>query len=81
MYAEHRYYGKSLPFGEVKYRTTQNLAYLNTEQALADFVTLVKYIKEEVGIYNFNILFVLLHEWHKSWASTPFATLFFANCK
>ncbi|XP_026739316.1 putative serine protease K12H4.7 [Trichoplusia ni] len=40
--AEHRYYGKSKPFKDL---TTENLAYLSSRQALADFAKLLRAIK------------------------------------
>lgn len=39
---EHRYYGNSLPFRDL---VTSNLKYLSSQQALADFATLLKYLK------------------------------------
>ena len=50
VFAEHRFYGKTQPFGNESYSKIQNLGYLSSEQALADFVELVDYLKNKVFI-------------------------------
>ncbi|RLN91103.1 hypothetical protein BBJ28_00006065 [Nothophytophthora sp. Chile5] len=44
VFAEHRYFGKSLPFGT---EVTKHMKYLSTEQALADYAVLITYLKEQ----------------------------------
>jgi len=51
VFAEHRYYGESLPFGNETYSNVSTMAYLSSEQALGDFAVLIKYLKEK-RIYN-----------------------------
>ena len=49
VFAEHRYYGNSLPFGEDSYKDLEHLGYLSSEQALADFDVLIKALKIKYG--------------------------------
>ncbi|EGZ26325.1 hypothetical protein PHYSODRAFT_327243 [Phytophthora sojae] len=44
VFAEHRYFGKSVPFGR---NVTKHMRYLSTEQALADYAVLITRLKEE----------------------------------
>uniref|UniRef100_A0A0K0EPN7 Lysosomal Pro-X carboxypeptidase n=1 Tax=Strongyloides stercoralis TaxID=6248 RepID=A0A0K0EPN7_STRER len=47
IFAEHRFYGKSLPFGNDSFGSIQNLSYLSSSQALADFAVLIKFLKKD----------------------------------
>lgn len=44
VFAEHRYYGKSLPFGDDSLEN-ENLKFLTVEQAMMDYVKLIQNIK------------------------------------
>ena len=47
VFAEHRYFGGSMPFGNSSYSNPNNLKYLSPHQALADFAQLIEYLKRE----------------------------------
>jgi lysosomal Pro-X carboxypeptidase len=47
IFAEHRYYGKSMPFGNESYKDPQHLGYLTSEQALGDFADLLQFINPD----------------------------------
>lgn len=47
IFAEHRYYGESLPFGD---KTFEHMEWLTSEQALADYATLLRGFKKEKGL-------------------------------
>jgi len=46
IFAEHRYYGSSLPYGNLSTTNLTYYGYLSAEQALADFAALIYYIKD-----------------------------------
>ncbi|CAI5447337.1 unnamed protein product [Caenorhabditis angaria] len=45
VFVEHRYYGKSKPFGNESYSNIENLGYFSSAQALADFAFVVQHLK------------------------------------
>ena len=47
IFAEHRYYGQSLPYGNKSYSDINHLGYLTSQQALADFVDLIQYLRSK----------------------------------
>ncbi|XP_048216251.1 lysosomal Pro-X carboxypeptidase isoform X2 [Perognathus longimembris pacificus] len=48
VFAEHRYYGESLPFGEESFKDSKHMNFLTSEQALVDFVELIKHLKKTI---------------------------------
>lgn len=46
VFGEHRFYGESLPFGNTSYKSPEHLGYLSSEQALADFSTMLENIRK-----------------------------------
>lgn len=47
LFAEHRFYGETLPFGNKSLTTLDNLGYLTSEQALADYAVFLTWFKNE----------------------------------
>lgn len=45
VFAEHRYYGVSLPYGNDSFSSVEKVGYLTTEQALADFALNIEQLK------------------------------------
>ncbi|XP_051882147.1 lysosomal Pro-X carboxypeptidase [Pristis pectinata] len=57
VFAEHRYYGESLPFGKKSFSNPKYLNYFTSEQALADFAVLVRYLKQTIpGAQNSPVI-------------------------
>lgn len=50
VFAEHRYYGESMPYGSESYDDRARLGYLTSQQALADYVDLITYLRRK-GTY------------------------------
>lgn len=48
VFAEHRFYGVSLPYGSTFNETPSHFGYLTSEQALADYAELLTYMKETI---------------------------------
>ncbi|RLN67937.1 hypothetical protein BBP00_00001343 [Phytophthora kernoviae] len=53
VFAEHRYYGKSFPFGD-KYM--DHLGYLTHDQALADYTELVYTLQQQYNAFNHPVI-------------------------
>eukprot|EP00892_Ulva_mutabilis_P001558 jgi/Ulvmu1/11402/UM075_0064.1 len=53
VFAEHRYYGESLPFGE---DTFKHMQWLTTEQALADYASLIYDLKTSKGLQDVPVI-------------------------
>ncbi|KAM7254664.1 hypothetical protein ACFE04_019905 [Oxalis oulophora] len=52
VFIEHRFYGKSIPYGgdtKVAYRNSTTLGYLTSTQALADYATLIINLKQNLS--------------------------------
>ncbi|KAL5724361.1 lysosomal Pro-Xaa carboxypeptidase [Ranunculus cassubicifolius] len=49
VFIEHRFYGESLPFGKNSYKSSDQLGYLNSQQALADFALLITSLKHNLS--------------------------------
>lgn len=49
VFAEHRFYGQSKPFRADKLRKKKHMGYLTTEQAMADYATLIWSLREELN--------------------------------
>ncbi|KAI1728639.1 serine carboxypeptidase s28 domain-containing protein [Ditylenchus destructor] len=61
VFAEHRYFGESLPFGDYSFKSLSTLKYLTTKHALADYALLIKefiaihlHTPEEVKVLTFG---------------------------
>ncbi|ESQ50150.1 hypothetical protein EUTSA_v10002179mg, partial [Eutrema salsugineum] len=60
VYIEHRYYGKSMPFGsaEEALKNASTLGYLNSAQALADYAAILLHIKEKYSTKHSPIIVI-----------------------
>jgi len=51
VFAEHRYYGVSMPYGNKSFDDISRVGYLTSQQALADYVDLITYLRHN-GSYS-----------------------------
>lgn len=51
VFPEHRYYGKTLPFGEDSFKL-ENIGYLSVEQALADYAVFLADLRKTYSLSN-----------------------------
>lgn len=56
IFAEHRYYGQSLPYGNKSYTEPKYLGYLTSQQALADYVQLIEYLKSDPKLLHSPVI-------------------------
>ncbi|WAQ98686.1 PCP-like protein [Mya arenaria] len=57
VFAEHRYYGESIPYGPEAYKSPTKMNYLTSEQALADFAVLISHLKATLpGATNSSVV-------------------------
>lgn len=47
IFPEHRYYGKSMPFGNESFSEPAHLGYLTSQQALADYADLIRHLRSD----------------------------------
>lgn len=57
LFGEHRYYGKSLPFGDQSFTSTETVKYLTVDQTLMDYVRLIEKVKTENPKYKDSPVF------------------------
>ncbi|KAG2371461.1 serine protease [Vigna angularis] len=70
VYIEHRYYGKSIPFGsrEEAMRNASTRGYFNSAQAIADYAAVLLHIKKTLSAQNspiIHVIAVLLASWFR----------------
>lgn len=53
VFPEHRYYGKTLPFGQDSFKL-ENIGYLSVEQALADYAVFLTDLKKNLTLTDAN---------------------------
>ncbi|KAF7805660.1 lysosomal Pro-X carboxypeptidase-like [Senna tora] len=60
VYIEHRYYGKSIPFGSWKkaMRNATTRGYFNSAQAIADYAAVLLHLKESLSAQNSPIIVI-----------------------
>ncbi|XP_071947169.1 dipeptidyl peptidase 2-like [Antedon mediterranea] len=55
VFAEHRFYGSSLPFGKDSF-TPEKISLLTLEQAMADYAIMIKHLKEDLSVQNTQVI-------------------------
>lgn len=60
IYIEHRYYGKSIPFGSRKeaLKNAETLGYLNSAQAMADYAAVIMHLKKKYSAKNSPVIVI-----------------------
>ncbi|KAJ9129352.1 hypothetical protein P3X46_033856 [Hevea brasiliensis] len=60
VYIEHRYYGKSIPFGSSKeaLRNASSLGYFNSAQAIADYAAIIMHAKKKYSANNSPVIVI-----------------------
>ncbi|PPD75859.1 hypothetical protein GOBAR_DD27221 [Gossypium barbadense] len=60
VYIEHRYYGKSIPFGsrEEAFKNASTLGYFNSAQAIADYAEIIMHIKSKLRAFYSPVIVV-----------------------
>ncbi|KAG5051576.1 hypothetical protein JHK87_003774 [Glycine soja] len=60
VYIEHRYYGKSVPFGsrEEALKNASTIGYFNSAQALADYAAILEHIKKTLHAQNSPVIVI-----------------------
>ncbi|XP_062587574.1 lysosomal Pro-X carboxypeptidase-like [Saccostrea cucullata] len=57
IFAEHRYYGTSIPYGPSAFKDPAKMNYLTSEQALADYAVLIQHLKSTIpGSANSKVI-------------------------
>ncbi|XVF05275.1 hypothetical protein REPUB_Repub05bG0157800 [Reevesia pubescens] len=60
VYIEHRYYGKSIPFGsrEEAFKNASTLGYFNSAQAIADYAEIIIHIKKKLHAFYSPVIVI-----------------------
>lgn len=60
IYLQHRYYGKSIPFGsrEEALKNASTLGYFNSAQAITDYAEILLYIKEKFNARHSPVIVI-----------------------
>ncbi|KAE8691821.1 putative Serine carboxypeptidase S28 family protein [Hibiscus syriacus] len=60
VYIEHRYYGKSIPFGsrEEAFKNASTLGYFNSAQAIADYAEIIMHIKKKLNAFYSPVIVI-----------------------